>query len=69
MEAGLNDLQVPYWDPAKWVAKLRANRTDNHRLVLITHMGSGHGGSSGQYDHLREDARLYAFLIDTINKL
>jgi oligopeptidase B len=66
VEAGLNDLQVPYWDPAKWVAKLRATRTNDSRLLLITHMGSGHGGSSGRYDHLREDARLYAFLIDAV---
>lgn len=65
-KAGLNDLQVPYWDPAKWVARLRANKTDENRLVLITNMGAGHGGASGRYDHLREDAEIYAFLIDAL---
>lgn len=66
IKAGLNDLQVPYWDPAKWVAKLRVNKTDDHRLLLVTNMGAGHGGSSGRYDHLREDAEVYAFLLDTV---
>jgi oligopeptidase B len=65
-KGGLNDLQVPYWDPAKWVAKLRAHKTDANRLLLITNMGAGHSGSSGRYDHLREDAQVYAFLIDTL---
>jgi oligopeptidase B len=65
-KAGLNDLQVPYWDPAKWVAKLRAHKTDANRLLLVTNMGAGHSGSSGRYDHLREDAQVYAFLIDTL---
>lgn len=66
VQAGLNDLQVPYWDPAKWVAKLRASKTDSSRLVLVTKMGAGHGGSSGRYDKLREYAQYYAFLIDTV---
>lgn len=65
-KAGLNDLQVPFWDPAKWVAKLRAYKTDDNRLLLVTNMGAGHHGSSGRYDHLREDAQVYAFLIDTL---
>lgn len=65
-KAGLNDLQVPYWDPAKWVAKLRALKTDRNRLVLVTNMGAGHSGVSGRYDHLHEDAQVYAFLIDTL---
>ncbi len=64
--AGLNDLQVPYWDPAKWVARLRACKTDQNQLLLITHMGAGHGGSSGRYDHLREVAEEYAYLIETV---
>lgn len=64
--AGLNDLQVPYWDPAKWVARLRATKTDHNRLLLITNMAAGHGGASGRYDSLREEARVYAFLIDTL---
>ena len=66
VKAGLSDLQVPYWDPAKWVARLRALKTDGNRLVLVTNMGAGHGGASGRYDHLREDAQVYAFLIDTV---
>ena len=66
VKAGLSDLQVPYWDPAKWVAKLRAQKTDDNRLVLVTNMGAGHGGASGRYDHLREDAQVYAFLIDVV---
>ena len=65
-KAGLNDLQVPYWDPAKWVAKLRAHKTDANQLLLITNMEAGHSGVSGRYDHLREDAQIYAFLIDTL---
>jgi oligopeptidase B len=65
-KAGLNDLQVPYWDPAKWVAKLRAHKTDANQLLLITNMEAGHSGVSGRYDHLREEAEIYAFLIDTL---
>lgn len=66
VRAGINDLQVPYWDPAKWVARLRAVKTDQNRLLLLTNMAAGHGGASGRYDHLREDAENYAFLIDTL---
>jgi oligopeptidase B len=66
VKAGLSDLQVPYWDPAKWVAKLRAYKSDANRLLLVTNMGAGHSGVSGRYDHLREDAQVYAFLIDTL---
>jgi oligopeptidase B len=65
-KAGLNDLQVPYWDPAKWVAKLRAHKTDDNRLLLLTNMEAGHGGASGRYDTLRETAEVYAFLIDML---
>jgi oligopeptidase B len=64
--AGLNDLQVPYWDPAKWVAKLRTLKTDSNRLLLFTNMSAGHSGSSGRYHHLREDAQVYAFLLTEI---
>jgi oligopeptidase B len=64
--AGLNDLQVPYWDPAKWVAKLRALKTDPNPLLLLTNMSAGHSGSSGRYDHLHEDAQHYAFLLTEI---
>ncbi len=66
-KAGLNDLEVPYWDPAKWVARLRAQKTDANRLLLITNMQAGHSGASGRYDHLHEDAQIYAFLIDTLD--
>ncbi len=65
-KGGLNDLQVPYWDPAKWVARLRACKTDFNRLLLVTNMGAGHGGFSGRYDHLREFAQVYAFVIDAL---
>ena len=65
-KAGLNDLQVPYWDPAKWVAKLRAYKTGGSRLFLVTNMGAGHGGASGRYEKLREEAQMYAFVIDAV---
>ncbi len=68
VKAGLNDLQVPYWDPAKYVAKLRTCKTDQHHLLLVTNMGAGHGGASGRYDHLREDAQMYAFVIEECGK-
>jgi oligopeptidase B len=62
----LNDLQVPYWDPTKWVARLRASKTGQKCLLLVTNMGAGHGGASGRFGFLREWARIYAFLIDTL---
>lgn len=65
-KAGLNDLQVPYWDPAKWVAKLRSHKTDDNPLLLLTNMQSGHSGHSGRYDRLREEAEVYAFLVDAV---
>ncbi len=66
VKAGLNDLQVPYWDPAKWVARLRANKTDHNPLVFAINMGAGHSGSSGRFDHLREDAQVYAFVLNSV---
>jgi oligopeptidase B len=60
---GLNDPRVAYWEPAKWVARLRANKTDGNVLLLRTNMGAGHGGSSGRYDALRETAFRYAFIL------
>jgi oligopeptidase B len=63
---GLNDPRVAYWEPAKWVAKLRATKTDHHLLLLKTNMGAGHAGSSGRYDLLREQAFRYAFILDQI---
>ena len=62
----LNDSQVGYWEPAKWVAKLRAMKTDSNPLLLQTNMAGGHGGSSGRYDSLREDAFRYAFMLDAV---
>ncbi len=60
---GLNDPRVAFWEPAKWVAKLRAMKTDRNPLLLKTNMGAGHGGSSGRYDALREVAFRYAFIL------
>lgn len=62
----LNDSQVGYWEPAKWVAKLRSMKTDNNPLYLMTNMAGGHGGSSGRYDILRERAFRYAFMLDAV---
>ena len=61
---GLHDSQVQYWEPAKWVARLRAMKTDDNLLLLETNMGAGHGGASGRYDRYRETALVYAFLLD-----
>jgi len=61
---GLHDSQVQYWEPAKWVARLRASKTDDNLLLLETNMGAGHGGASGRYDRYRETALVYAFLLD-----
>ena len=61
---GLHDSQVQYWEPAKWVAKLRDVKTDANRLYLHTNMEAGHGGASGRYERYRERAREWAFLLD-----
>jgi oligopeptidase B len=61
--ASLNDSQVPYWEAAKWVAKLRELKTDTNPILLKTNMGAGHGGASGRYDALRETAFVYAFIL------
>ena len=63
VRTSLNDSQVGYWEGTKWVAKLRANKTDDNPLLLKVNMGAGHGGSSGRYDKLREDAWDYAFML------
>jgi len=60
---GLHDSQVQYFEPAKWVAKLRELKTDNNRLLLHTNMSAGHGGASGRFDYLKEVALQYAFLL------
>jgi oligopeptidase B len=61
---GLHDSQVQYWEPAKWVAKLRTMKTDSNRLYLHTNMEAGHGGASGRFKRHRETALEYAFLLD-----
>ena len=61
---GLHDSQVQYWEPAKWVAKLRVHKTDNNPLLLHTNMDTGHGGPSGRFNRLKEIALDYAFLLD-----
>ena len=61
---GLHDSQVQYFEPAKWVAKLRELKTDDHKLFLHTNMETGHGGASGRFDALKEVARDYVFLFD-----
>ena len=62
----LNDSQVMYWEPAKWVAKLRSLKTDQNPLYLKTNMAGGHGGSSGRYERLHEAAFRYAFMLDAV---
>ena len=63
VRTSLNDSQVPYWEAAKWVAKLRTIKTDSNVLLLKTNMGAGHGGASGRYDALHDTAFDYAFLL------
>jgi oligopeptidase B len=55
---------VQYWEPAKWVAKLRVNKTDKNILLLNTNMDAGHGGASGRFEALKELAKEFAFLLD-----
>ncbi|MFV0565313.1 MAG: S9 family peptidase [Flavobacteriaceae bacterium] len=61
---GLHDSQVQYWEPAKWVAKLRELKKDTNKLLLKTDMDSGHGGASGRFESLKDTALEYAFLLD-----
>ncbi len=61
--AGLNDPRVTYWEPAKWVAKLREVKTDGNELILKTNMGAGHGGKSGRFESLKETAEEFAFIL------
>ncbi|EJL73292.1 S9 family peptidase [Chryseobacterium populi] len=65
---GLHDSQVQYWEPAKWTAKLRELKTDDHLLLFKTDMSAGHGGASGRFESLKEDALEYAFLLKLENK-
>jgi oligopeptidase B len=66
IEASLNDSQVPYWEAAKWAAKLREMKTDNNVILLKTNMGAGHGGSSGRYDRMKEVAFDYAYALTQV---
>jgi oligopeptidase B len=63
VKTSFNDSQVTYWEPAKYVAKLRALKADSNPLLLKVNMAAGHGGASGRYDHLRETAFEYAFML------
>jgi oligopeptidase B len=63
VHVSLNDSQVPYWEGTKFVAKLRALKTDSNALLLKTNLGAGHGGASGRYDALRETAFTTAFVL------
>lgn len=67
--AGVSDPRVTYWEPAKWVAKLRALKTDANPVVLKMNMGAGHGGASGRFDRLDEVAYGYAFVLAALDKV
>jgi oligopeptidase B len=66
VKTSLNDSQVMYWEPAKYVAKLRTLKTDSNPLLLVTNMEAGHGGASGRYDYLKEIAFDFAFLLEEL---
>ncbi|MFK8163826.1 MAG: S9 family peptidase [Lewinella sp.] len=65
---GLHDSQVQYWEPAKWVAKLRELKTDDNQLLMHTNMEAGHGGASGRFNAIKEVARDYAWLLSQVKK-
>jgi oligopeptidase B len=67
VKTSLHDSQVMYWEPAKYVAKLRTLKTDENALLLVTNMQAGHGGASGRYDYLKEIALDYAFVLRELN--
>jgi oligopeptidase B len=64
--AGLNDPRVSYWEPAKWVQRLRAANTGEQPILLKTELGAGHMGPSGRYDAWRDEALVYAFILDAL---
>ena len=68
VSTGLHDSQVQYWEPAKWVAKLRELKVDDNLLFLDTNMEAGHGGASGRFESLKETAKEYAFILDLERK-
>jgi len=63
---GLHDSQVQYWEPAKWVAKLREMKTDDNLLLLFTQMKAGHSGQAGRFEKYKKTALEYAFLLDQL---
>ncbi|MBP7273306.1 MAG: S9 family peptidase [Saprospiraceae bacterium] len=63
---GLSDSQVQYWEPAKWVAKLRVNKTDNNPLLMFCNLDAGHGGASGRFERIKQTAMEYAFMLDLL---
>jgi oligopeptidase B len=65
--AGINDPRVTYWEPAKWVARLRTLRTDDNIMLLKTNMNAGHGGVSGRWDSLRELAEEFTFVLQVMD--
>ena len=66
IEVSLNDSQVPYWEGAKYAARVRELKTNNSEILLKTNMGAGHGGSSGRYDRLKEVAFEYAYALGQV---
>ena len=68
VQVSLNDSQVPYWEGAKFVARLRELKTDQHPVLLKTNLAAGHGGHSGRYDALREAAFTYSFILWQMGK-
>jgi oligopeptidase B len=66
---GFHDSQVQYWEPAKWVAKLRDLKTDRNPLYLHTQMDKGHGGASGRFERLKDMALDYAFILDLAGRV
>ncbi|MBV9971246.1 MAG: prolyl oligopeptidase family serine peptidase, partial [Xanthobacteraceae bacterium] len=64
--AGLADPRVTYWEPAKWVARLRRLKTTNSSLILRTNLEAGHGGAAGRFDRLKEIALTYAFALSSV---
>ena len=65
---GINDSAVPFWEPAKWTAKLRTCKTDDNVLLLKTNLTAGHSGVSGRYERLKETAFEYAFILDRLQR-
>ena len=66
---GLNDPRVTYWEPTKWIAKIREVRTNDRLLIMDMKMGTGHGGASGRFEHLKETALEWAFVLKVLEKL